>query len=212
MDGILIVPTNQGHEFTQFLSSLQLPVVAIGNKLSPAIPFVGIQDREAMRAAVELVAQKGYRRIIYVSPPLSYRGKENIYEVEERFEGFREAVKVQALESVVIREKHFADSLPDVVMKSHLRTAIMCSSDIYALQCLDSLGSWGMRVPEDVGLIGFDDIDVLKYVKPALTSISYPVTEIVKQAFALLKRLMDGERGPMSPPLVETNIVFRESL
>jgi LacI family transcriptional regulator len=212
VDGILIVPTNQGHEFTQFLSSLQLPVVAIGNKLSPAIPFVGIQDREAMRAAVELVVQKGYRRIIYVSPPLSYRGKENIYEVEERFEGFREAVKAQALESVVIREKHFADSLSDVVMQSHLRTAIMCSSDIYALQCLDSLGSWGMRVPEDVGLIGFDDIDVLKYVKPALTSISYPVAEIVKQAFALLKRLMDGERGPMSPPLVETNIVFRESL
>jgi LacI family transcriptional regulator len=212
VDGILIVPTNRGNEFIQFLTSLHVPVVTIGNKISQAIPFVGIQDREAMRRAVELVAQKGYRRIIYVSPPLSYKGKENIYEVEERFEGFREAVKALAVESVVLREKHFAGSLSDVVRNGHTRTAIMCTSDIYALQCLEHLSSWGMRVPEDVGLIGFDDIDILKYVKPALTTISYPVAEIAKQAFTLLKRLMEGEKGIISPPLVESNIVVRESL
>jgi LacI family transcriptional regulator len=92
------------------------------------------------------------------------------------------------------------------------RTAIMCSSDIYALQCLELVRSWGIRVPEDVGLIGFDDIDILKYVRPALTTISYPVREMAAQAFTLLKSLMEGDKDACVPALIEPRIIERESL
>jgi LacI family transcriptional regulator len=212
VDGILIVPTNKGAEFVRFIKGLHSPVVTIGNRLSQAVPFVGIQDREAMRRAVILTAEKGYRRIVYVSPPLSYKGKENIYEVEERLEGMREAARELGIPTVIVKEKSFKAPLQDAFVRRDLRTAIMCSSDIYALQCLELVRSWGMRVPEDVGLIGFDDIDILKYVRPALTTISYPIREMAAQAFALLKRLMEGEKGVVSPPLIESRIVERESL
>jgi LacI family transcriptional regulator len=69
-----------------------------------------------------------------------------------------------------------------------------------------------MQVPQDAGLMGFDDIDILKYVRPALTTISYPVQELAAQAFALLKRLMEGDTQACSPPLIEPRIVERESL
>lgn len=212
VDGILLVPTNKGPDFVRFINSLHVPVVTIGNRISPKVPFAGIQDREAMRRAVHLVARKGYRRIVYVSPPLSYKGKENIYEVEERLEGMREAAREMDIPTVILRDKAFPEALAEILPALRVRTAVMCSSDIYALQCMELARAAGIRVPEDVGVIGFDDIDILKYVRPALTTISYPIQEIAAQAFVLLKRLMDGEEDAVSPPLIEPFIVERASL
>jgi LacI family transcriptional regulator len=212
VDGILVVPTNRGNEFIQFAKSLQVPLVTIGNRLSQTIPFVGIQDREAIRGAVDVVASKGYRRIIYVSPPLSYKGRENIYEVEERLEGFREGARKHDIEALVLKEKSFREPLLAGCAGTTVRTAVMCSSDIYALESLSYLKAAGMRVPEDCGLIGFDDIDLLKYVTPALTTISYPVPEVAREAFALLKRLMAGQHDLPEVPLIEPKLILRDSL
>jgi len=212
VDGILLVPTNRGPDFVKFIRGLHASVVAIGNRIGSGVPFVGIQDRQAMKAAVQLVARKGYERIVYVSPPLAYRGRENIYEVEERLEGVRESARELELPLVVLRDKSFPEVLEDAVRRTGARTAVMCSSDIYALQCLQLVRAWGMQVPRDVGLIGFDDIDLLKYVRPSLTTISYPVRQIAGEAFALLKRLMEGQAEPPEAALIETRIVERESL
>ncbi len=216
VDGVLIVPTNKGNEFIRFVKSLPVPVVTMGNRISATVPFVGLQDREAIRATIGVIAEKGYDRVIYVSPPLSYGGKENIYEVEERYEGFREGVRQYSLQSAVIRDKHFEAALSEAVKTDGAadggRTAIMCSSDIYALECLRLLGTWGLRVPQDVGLVGFDDIDILKYVRPSLTTISYPTVDVAREAFAVLKVLMDGETESCPSRLIEPRLVLRESL
>jgi DNA-binding LacI/PurR family transcriptional regulator len=212
VDGVLIVPTNKGNEFIRFVKSLPVPVVTIGNRISQTVPFVGLKDREAIRTALAAVAERGYTRVVYVSPPLSYGGKENIYEVEERYEGFREGVREHSLQSAVIRDKHFEATLSEALKADGGRTAIMCSSDIYALECLRLLGAWGLRVPDDVGLVGFDDIDILKYVRPSLTTIAYPTGEVAREAFAVLKVLMDGETETCPARLVEPKLVLRESL
>lgn len=212
VDGVLIVPTNKGNEFIRFVKSLPVPVVTIGNRISATVPFVGLQDREAIRGTIGVIANKGYRRVIYVSPPLSYGGKENIYEVEERYEGFREGIREHSLQSYVIRDKHFEAALSEAVKADGGRSAIMCSSDIYALECLRLLDIWGLRVPTDIGLVGFDDIDILKYVRPSLTTISYPTREIAREAFAVLKVLMDGETEACPARLIESKLILRESL
>jgi LacI family transcriptional regulator len=212
VDGILVVPTNSGNEFVQFVKSLQVPVVTMGNRLAQAIPFVGIQDRQAVKRAVEVVASRGYRRIIYVSPPLSYKGRENIYEVEERLEGFREGTREQGMEALVLKEKSFREPLLAACAGARVRTAVMCSSDICALESLSYLKAAGMRIPEDLGMIGFDDIDLLKYVTPALTTISYPVAEVAREAFALLKHHMAGDGDLPEVPLIEAQLVLRDSL
>lgn len=212
VDGILMVPTNKGSDFIRLVKSLPVPLVAVGNRISRGIPFVGIQDRDAVRSAVGMIGDKGYERVIYVSPPLSYGDRENIYEVEERYEGFREGVRERSLASSVIRDKHFEQVLADELKKNGARTAIMCSSDIYALECLRLLDSWGMRVPRDVGLLGFDDIDILKYVRPRLTTISYPTEEVARESFGVLKALMEGRTELPPAQLIEPKLVVRESL
>lgn len=212
VDGILVVPTNKGNEFAQFVKSLRVPVVTVGNRLSSTIPFVGIQDRQSMRSAVGLVADRGYGRIVFVSPPLSYKGKENIYEVEERYEGFREGIKERGIEGLVLKEKAFGEPLLAILRGGGPRTAVMCTSDIYALEALLHVRAAGMDVPRDLGLLGFDDIDMLKYITPRLTTISFPIARVAAEAFALLKRCMDGERADGEVPLIEPSLVVRDSL
>jgi LacI family transcriptional regulator len=212
VDGILVVPTNKGNEFVQFVKSLRVPVVAIGNRLAASIPFVGLKDRQAIRDAIGAIAAKGYERVVFVSPPLSYRGKENIYEVEERYQGFREGIAERGLESLVLKEKAFGEPLVRACHGSGLRTAVMCTSDKFALEALLALRAAGLRVPDEVGLIGFDDIDMLKYVTPSLTTISYPTAKVAEAAFGLLLRLMEGAAEEGDAPLIEPRIIMRESL
>ncbi len=210
-DGIFLVPTNSGNHFAQFVRSLNVPVVTLDNKIPGGIPFVGIDDREAVREAMDFMFRKGYRRIVYYSPPLVYQGKENIYAVSERYGGYRDGARRLGIEPIVIKEKHAFGSIADILRDGGARTAVLCSSDMYALEVLKHLDGVGIRVPRDVGLMGFDDIDMLEYVTPPLTTISQEIDQIAAQAFAVMKRLLSGE-SPPGATTVKARIVERESI
>lgn len=211
VDGILIVPTNQGTEFTRFAKSLNVPIVSLGNRISASIPFVAIDDRGAMRTCVEVLSRKGYQKIIYVSPPLSYKGKENIYAVSERYAGYKEGARHCGMRPVVIDEKDALDKIPSMVRSSPERTAVLCSSDIYALKTLTALDHAGLRVPQDVGLMGFDDIDLLEYVNPPLTSVSQEIEQLAGVGFRVLRQLIEGDPAAPSVTLTNFRIVERQS-
>ena len=79
MDGILMSPINKGKQFEEFLLSLHLPIVCIGNQVSDSITTVQVNEMEATIEAVELILSKGYQRIIFVCPPLEVQKEQNIY-------------------------------------------------------------------------------------------------------------------------------------
>lgn len=79
MEGILLSPISKGPEFERFVLSLGIPVVCIGNHVSEKISTVMIDEELATREAVRLIASKGYRRIVFVCPPLAYESQQNIY-------------------------------------------------------------------------------------------------------------------------------------
>jgi LacI family transcriptional regulator len=213
VDGVIMLPVNSGMEFTQYLKSLKIPIVTIGNRVAKAFPFISIRDKQATKDAVTSIAAKGYQRIIYVSPPLSYKGQRNIYAVEERLAGYQEGVK-EALtlsKSVVLRDKRYLATLATMSLLEGERTAILCSSDIYALEILDYLKTNNIRVPEDIGLMGFDNIEVLKYVRPALTTVAYPIKEQGLKAVECLVAQINAE--PFADiELLDHQIVERASL
>lgn len=194
VDGIIIDPINDGTKFAQYLKSLHVPLVTIGNKVSKAFPFIGVKDRQALKDAVSYIAAKGYQRIIYVSPPLSYKGQENIYSVEERLKGYQEGLQAifVAQLPLVIGEKTYLQRLAAMNL-TETKTAIVCSSDIYALEILNYLRETGLHVPADVGLMGFDNIQVLRYVTPALTTVAYPIQAMGRKAVACLLAQINGD-------------------
>lgn len=195
-DGIILFPINQGPEYEQFLRSLNTPIVTIGNRVSDGWDYVGIHDRQAMKNATAHVLAKGYRSIVYICPPLAFRNQTNIYTQEERYQGCLEAAADAnpAPSLTVIQEKDYIRALAKLPLE-HERTAIMCSCDAYALEVLHYLREERkLRVPEDVGLIGFDHIDVLKYVHPKLTTVEYHIEEMGRAAVTRLLQKLDGNQ------------------
>jgi len=194
VDGLILFTVNKGMEFSNYLQKLNIPLVTICNRVEGEFPFVGIDDYRAMKEATLHAVQKGYQRIIYVSPPLSFGNDMNIYSQEQRLKGCLDALdEINGLKPLIISERNFLSRLDAISLKDPLRTAVLCSSDIYALEILKHLEARGISVPADAGLMGFDNIDMLRYVKPSIATVSYPFEELGGKALDLLLKQMQGD-------------------
>ncbi|MCY9669383.1 LacI family transcriptional regulator [Paenibacillus alginolyticus] len=195
VDGIALLPANFNKKFESLLTRSRTPIVTFGNRLSGPFPYVWIDDKQAIRDSVAFLSSQGYRHLIYLSPPLMRKGKENIYVPEQRYLGFIEACEeISDMRHSVIAQKNYLAELEQLIEKTDGKSAILCSSDVYALEVLKWLKSRKIRVPEQIGLMGFDNIQVLKYINPSLTTVDYNVNEIgTKLADVLISQINNDE-------------------
>ncbi len=196
IDGLIICPVNMGKEYENFLNGLKIPVVSVANKISSDFSYLGINDRQAMKDVVKYIINKKYDEIIYVSPPLLYKGTTNIYSPEQRFLGYQDVLKENNyIKSNVIATKEILSTLDKIDFYKGSKKAILCTSDVYALKILNYLKEKGLKVPNDVGLMGFDNIDILDYVEPSLSTVSYPIKKMGEQAVEhLISRIEKEEK------------------
>ncbi len=89
------------------------------------------------------------------------------------------------MQTLLLGGSDYVDRVRDLDLAA-VRTAVICASDIFALEILRDLRARSLSVPRDVGLMGFDRIDALRYVTPALSTVEYPVQRMGELAFALL--------------------------
>ncbi|MDP4086619.1 MAG: LacI family DNA-binding transcriptional regulator [Bacillota bacterium] len=214
VDGIILFSVNQGIEFEQYLQDFSIPIITIFNFISENWEYVGIQERAAMRDGVNHIIEKGYKNFIYICPPLKHMGKANIYTQEERLKGLLEALHTKGIndEPLIIKHNDYLKELQKVKFAKDNKTAIVCSCDLYALEVMNYLKQKGVKIPEEVGLMGFDNIDVLKYLTPKLTTIEYPVEEIGFIAVeSLIKKIENGYFTDTSLSL-EYKLIVGESI
>lgn len=213
-DGIILCPVGRGPEFAEYLTDLSAPIVVIGNRVSESLPYVGLDERQAAADAVGHILSKGYERIAFVCPTLSESGGGVMYSHEMRLEGFREATSaagIAAEAAPLLGDWGYEAKLASVAAASPRKTAFFCSGDIFALNCLRRLREEGLRVPEDVGIMGFDNIDTLDYVTPRLATVDNPVAAIGERAVESLLSLVEGGEAP-SVTLLPHRIVEGASL
>ncbi len=173
MEGILLSPVNKGPEFEQFLLSLNVPVVCIGNLVSDRFSTVMVDEAQAARDAVKLILSKGYQRVVFVCPPLAVREERNVFSHIQRASGFHSELDLHPeIERLVITGDNYFEQLSPVLGSLEKRTAILCSGDIYALNIMRRFKELKIRTPRDVGIMGFDNISVLDYIVPRLTTVS----------------------------------------
>lgn len=197
IEGILISPVNQGPAFIQFLKELGVPIVCIGNYVSDDFSTVLIDEYRAARDAVQYIASKGYQRIIFVCPPLSVAQNQNVYSHIQRSLGVKDEVAcLDELTYTIIDSQAYVDDVLAQVKDAVERTAILCSGDIYALQIMSVLKE-KYSIPNQVGIMGFDDISVLQYITPRLTTVSTSVTEV---AIAAVRELISQVENSESVP------------
>lgn len=214
VDGIILFSVQFGKDFEEQLHAMQVPIVAIGNRISNAYTYVGIDERESMKDAVKHVLDKGYEQIIYVCPPLINRGKVNLYTLEKRLAGCIEALQEKGNpEPIVITDKDYINIINGMDWDSSIRKAIVCPADLYALEILRFFKKKKIRVPEQVGIMGFDDIDMLKYINPRLSTVQYPAKDIAITAVNHLIEEINGDQNKhMNALLIQHQVVEGESL
>lgn len=196
VDGIILSSVNEGEEYSRFLKSLDVPIVSVDNKIAEDVAFVGIDQRAAMREVAQAALERGYRRLVYVRPPLQYSEKQYMYVHRERLKGFEDA----CAEYADVEKEYVIDGSGYAQIGSYLdaqkRTAFLCASDSYALEIMKTLRAQGKIAARDYGITGFDNIDTLDYVQPRLQTVSNAVEEVAVEAVGLLFEMIEQkEKG-----------------
>jgi GAF domain-containing protein len=186
-----------------------LPVVSIGVKV-PDVPSVIVDNEAGVREAVaHLIEDHGYRRIAFI------RGPEGHVEAEARFRAYREGLEAHGVpfDDQLVAPGDFVSSAPGLRLLLDERgvefDAVMTANDNMALRAIEELRTRGFRVPEDVAVIGFDDISESRFSTPPLTTIRQPIERFGAQAADLILSMVRGEAG--RDVLFPSELVVRRS-
>lgn len=198
VDAIAIDSVVKDDSYADFLNGLNLPILSIMNQISPQIPLLGFDDHKAMYDITSYVISKGYQRLVFVCPPL-YRAKtSNMDSLLHRKEGFIKAVQdaVQGVEVLLLEDKNYMKSILKLDLRTGVRTAILCTSDVCAVEIQYHLQKRGLRTPFDYGLTGFDGVHFLQYFEPRLTTVSLNIEELGRKCAEILIDQLQGKKMP----------------
>ncbi len=206
VDGLLIISLRPSDAEVQSLQREGLPVVLI-DVGHPALPSVVIDDARGGELATDHLIAKGHRRIGFVGDlpgPLGFSSS------EQRRHGMRRRLQQEGIApcSELERRGRHGREEARALAEQLLRiddppSAIFAASDLQALGVLEAAGDIGLRVPEDIAVIGFDDIEVAAML--GLSTVRQPLRESgARGTEILLSRIRSGEREPFEEhsPLV----------
>lgn len=192
------------------LKSSKTPAVLLDNyiKANSTTAYVGVDNNEALDLAVSHLKSLGHRKIGYLSGGLSS------YINQLRYTAFFHALRKHNL----CDDAHLAGSayLVSECIHSHLPkilgqdvTAIMCSHDLLAHAVMTHCQELGLRVPKDISIIGFDDLQFCAYTNPPLTTIKQNRIQLGKSAFYAISSLLNNVS--ISTLLLHTKLIIRNS-
>lgn len=193
------------------------PMVLLGEHEHPvSIDRVAFDNVAAAQAATRHLVRLGRRRIASIGSQLSRRRGTGALRLEGYLSALAEAGLPQDESLVIPTDRlHRADGMQAMDQLLDLPDppdAVVCFNDLVALGALYTLRRRGMRVPDDVAVIGFDDIEESSYANPTLTTISPDKVRIARTAVDLLVRRLEGKRAAASRGvLVDFELVERES-
>ncbi|TQM63765.1 LacI family DNA-binding transcriptional regulator [Humibacillus xanthopallidus] len=171
-----------------------LPVVVVEGDLTRAAMSAGVDQVAGAVAATEHLLRLGHRRIAHISGPLDWS------EARARLDGWRLAMTRAGLPAADLLP---GDWSPASGYAAGQRladdagvTAVFAGNDQMALGALRALREAGLRVPEDVSLVGFDDIPEAAYLSPPLTTVHQDFTTVGRQAIAVLTAVLRGDEPP----------------
>ena len=183
------------------------------NKESNA-EYVSINDFAAAKNATEYMLNLNYRRIAFINGPLSFNY------AQERLRGFEAAME----EKNITVPKNWKISLPEVSYSLGYSTAsqllggkekpdaIFCAADVFAISVIKAANRYKLRVPEDVGVVGFDNVEMASITNPGITTVNQPAFQI---GFTAGETIYEKISNPNSKPrsiLLDTELIARESI
>jgi LacI family transcriptional regulator len=212
MDGIIIASLTRDHPLYKRLLNLRSPFVMIDRPLErdDRISYVTVDNVRAAEEATEHLIRLGRRRVAHIT------GNMTIADAHDRLQGYKNAVTRAGLpvDPDLIAEAHFNRTAGYEATKRllpHKPDAIFAAGDTIALGVLQAAHEAGVRVPDDLALIGFDDVDVASHSFPLLTTVRQPIVEKGAAAAKLLIDLIQNQVEGPQHILLKTELVIRQS-
>jgi LacI family transcriptional regulator len=213
LDGAIVASTSLDDPLISDLLQDRIPFVSIGRHPDGRVHYVDADNIGGARMAVEHLIRLGHRRIATIT------GRLDMTAGQDRLEGYRQALQahhIQVEESLIV-EGDFTESSGVVGIQWLLPAspdAVFVASDIMAIGALKALRQAAQRVPQDVALIGFDDVPAASVIEPALTTVRQPIERMGSMAVDLLLSVLESsseEEAPAHRIILPTELVVRAS-
>ena len=213
VDGLVLLGSYVTHKDVSILNQLVtngFPVVVIGTRVkSLNAVSVGTNERAGIWQALAHLKQLGHERVLFLAGPTHLRY------AKHRKHAYSSGVDTFALardEALIVETLDTEQSGYEVTLQAIKRVrfdAVLANNDLLAIGACRALQDAGLRVPEDVSVVGFDDIPLASLVRPKLTTVQQPVKALGAAAMQALFDLMDGK--PVPDVRLVTKLCVRDS-
>jgi len=196
LDGGIMLGRTSLENIAQLQNRVPRLVYAGVNRLGDEYDEVICDAYEGAVAAVRYLLSLGHKKIGFIGPT---QGKHPVFN-EHRYRGYLDAMKESGQQinpdyvvDTVLTSSDGYDSARALINNSNLPTALFCGNDTVALGAMGALYESGIMIPDDISIMGFDNIETAKYVKPALTTIAVPTKDLGRLAVKLLLDKIENE-------------------
>ncbi|MBO0787733.1 MAG: LacI family DNA-binding transcriptional regulator [Actinobacteria bacterium] len=214
VDGFVLATVHLSSALLAEAGRADLPVVLV-NRLAEdhSMPSVSADNERGMRLAVDHLSELGHRRIAHIAGP------QDVSTGLSRFRGFDAALRAHAMatdEDLVVVAKAFSIEEGHRCCRLLLAqggpfTAIAAGNDMLAVGCYGALEEAGVRCPEDMSVVGFNDMPFIDRLRPPLTTIRFPHYQVGTEAAQLLLERIAGEPGPVKVLYLAPELIARGS-
>ena len=211
LDGLLVQSGQIGEVLIDRLVGSNLPLVVLGRPAHASnVSYVDVDNIAAAHNAVVHLIRLGYQRIATIAGP------HNSTVSLDRMEGFRQALaeRGRTFDEALVAEGDFSEASGYHAMQKLLTAkpdAVFAASDIMAIGAMRAVREAGLRVPEDVAFVGFDDLPLATPPDPPLTTIRQPVYQFGTSAMEVLTDLIENGVQPARRIMMVTELIVRES-
>jgi len=212
IDGVIASCFPRNEEIIHEINN-RVPIVVIDNASSDkTIPSVIIDNFNAVSDSIRYLCSLGHKSIGFMT------GLQDSDVGKNRFEGYKSGLISNGLalnEELVYRGNYsFKSGLEGAdyfLSLKKLPTAIVCANDAMAIAAIRQVTQQGLKVPDDISIIGFDDVEVASQINPALTTLAAPIAETAERALGMLTSLMNGIKVENKHIALSAKLIIRSS-
>jgi len=211
VDGVVLVASKYTMKYLN--EDGKLPIVMIDRYVnSQNFSYVTVDHQTGVRLALDHLWTLGHRKIAFLGSKLISSG------AKERFQAYRRymsELKVQINEQLIIFGDYTYDSgmrmTDDLIKRETKFDSIICGNDLIAFGVIERLKKAGINVPQDISVVGYDDITFASYYTPKLTTVHQPIYEVGQMATRIMIDMISGTDKKTKHIKIEPTLVVRET-
>jgi LacI family transcriptional regulator len=214
-DGIILMSQEvSDDDFITYVKGVGIPIVVLNRNIQDKdIINIFFSDREGVKKGVSYLIENNHHKIACIS------GISGFKSTDERQAGYMEALReygIQVLDEYIVTGAYTMKSgyraMQQLLSLATRPTAVFCSNDDMAIGAIKAIHEYGLKVPDDISVVGFDSIPFAEYTIPSLTSIKRKIKDISHLAAEKLLTLMNSDETQGELIMLETSLIKRESV